>query len=87
MMSTNTIELKNKYALDYISIYNVTEEEVKTLNQKYEKIPNGYKITVSSTSDATKLIINFPHIFKDYEITKGKIDDVFLNVTGIKLGE
>ena len=81
------IELKNKYALDYISLYNVTEDEVKTLNKKYEKIPNGFKITVPCISDATNLIINYPNIFKDYEITKGKIDDVFLNVTGIKLGE
>lgn len=80
-------ELKNKYALDYISLYNVTEDEVKTLNKKYEKIPNGFKITVPCISDATNLIINYPNIFKDYEITKGKIDDVFLNVTGIKLGE
>ena len=81
------IELKNKYALDYISLYNVTEDEIKTLNKKYEKIPNGFKITVPCISDATNLIINYPNIFKDYEITKGKIDDVFLNVTGIKLGE
>ena len=81
------IELKNKYALDYISLYNVSEAEVKSLNQEYEKIPNGYKITVSNINEATNLIINYPHIFRDYEITKGKIDDVFLNVTGIKLGE
>lgn len=81
------IELKNRYAVDYISLYNVTEKEVKSLNIKYEEIPNGYKIVVPSTSDATNLIINNPNIFRDYEITKGKIDDVFLNVTGIKLGE
>lgn len=81
------IELKNRYAMDYISLYNVTEKEVKSLNIKYEEIPNGYKIVVPSTSDATNLIINNPNIFRDYEITKGKIDDVFLNVTGIKLGE
>lgn len=81
------IELKNKYAVDYISLYNVTEEEISSLNLEYEHIPNGFKIVVPSTSEATKLIVNYPHIFRDYEITKGKIDDVFLNVTGIKLGE
>lgn len=81
------IDLKNKYAVDYISLYNVKEEAVKSLNRKYEIIPNGYKIIVPNTVDATNLIIKYPHIFKDYEITKGKIDDVFLNVTGIKLGE
>ena len=52
------IELKNKYALDYISLYNVSEAEVKSLNQEYEKIPNGYKITVSNINEATNLIIS-----------------------------
>ena len=31
------------------------------------------------------LIISHPEIFKDYEIIKGKMDDVFLAVTGKKL--
>ncbi len=81
------IELKNKYAVDFISLYNIDEEKVKSLNLNYEIIPNGYKIVVENTEKATQLIINNPDIFKDYEITKGRMDDVFLNVTGIKLGE
>lgn len=31
------------------------------------------------------MIVKNPEIFKDYEITKGKMDDVFLSVTGKKL--
>ena len=31
---------------------------------------------------ATELIIRNPQLFNDYEITKGKMDDVFLAVTG-----
>lgn len=81
------IELKNKYAVDYISLYNIEKEEVEKLGIEYEVIPNGYKLKLENTETATKLIINNPKIFKDYEITKGKMDDVFLNVTGIKLGE
>ena len=50
------------------------------------EIPNGYRIEVANTYEATKLIINNPNLFKDYEIIKGKMDDVFLNATGIKLG-
>ena len=38
-----------------------------------------------NTSEATKLIISHPKLFSDYEITKGKMDDVFLAVTGKKL--
>ena len=36
-------------------------------------------------AEATRLIISHPEAFVDYEITKGKMDDVFLAVTGKKL--
>ena len=52
----------------------------------FSEIPNGYRIEVANTYEATKLIINNPNLFKDYEVIKGKMDDVFLNATGIKLG-
>ena len=31
---------------------------------------------------ATRLITEYPGLFNDFEITKGKMDDVFLAVTG-----
>lgn len=34
---------------------------------------------------ATELIIKNPDIFKDYEVIKGKMDDVFMAVTGKNL--
>ena len=34
--------------------------------------------TVPNTKAATELIIRNPQLFNDYEITKGKMDDVFL---------
>ena len=37
------------------------------------------------TAAATQLILEYPEIFSDYEIVKGKMDDVFLTVTGKKL--
>ena len=40
---------------------------------------------VKDTAAATELILRYPEIFRDYEITKGKMDDVFLAVTGKKL--
>ena len=35
---------------------------------------------------ATKLIVDHASVFRDYEIVKGGMDDVFLSVTGKKLG-
>lgn len=80
------LELKNKYTGDFISIYNVSKEEIVLLGLPFNEIPNGYRIEVANTYEATKLIINNPNLFKDYEVIKGKMDDVFLNATGIKLG-
>ena len=40
---------------------------------------------VPDTGAATALILQHPELFRDYEITKGKMDDVFLAVTGKKL--
>ena len=79
------VELKNEYTGDFITLYGVDEEEVKKLNLPYEKIQNFYRIEVEDTSKATELILNNPSLFKDYEIQKGKMDDVFLSVTGKKL--
>lgn len=80
------LELKNTYTGDYITLYNIDEKEIQQLNIKYEKIKDAYRLLVPNTKAATELIVKYPHIFIDYEITKGKMDDVFLAVTGKKLG-
>ena len=76
------LELKNIYTGDYITIYDVDEKDIKALDVEYEQIRNGYRLSVPNTKAATELIICNPQLFNDYEITKGKMDDVFLAVTG-----
>lgn len=80
------LELKNKYTGDFITLYNTDENTVKKLNVKYERLGEAFRLCVPDTRAATELIINNPSVFEDYEITKGKMDDVFLAVTGKKLG-
>ena len=79
------LELKNTYTGDFITLYGVDEATVKTLGVEYEQIRDAYRLSVPNTAKATELITKHPDIFSDYEITKGKMDDVFLNVTGKKL--
>lgn len=79
------LELKNAYTGDYITIYGASEDEIKILGTEYEAIKDAYRLFVPNTRAATELIIKYPDVFHDYEITKGKMDDVFLAVTGKKL--
>lgn len=79
------LELKNAYSGDFVTIYNVEEEQIKKLGFNYEKVRDAFRLSVPSTADATALIVKNPKLFVDYEITKGKMDDVFLTVTGKNL--
>jgi multidrug/hemolysin transport system ATP-binding protein len=79
------LELKNGYTGDFITLYGADEHAVKALGIAYEPIRNGYRLSVPNTAKATELIVRHPELFLDYEITKGKMDDVFLNVTGRNL--
>ena len=79
-------ELKNDYVQDIVSVYGVSEDEIKSLNREYKKIRDGYQIKVKNTKEATELIVEHQDLFTDYEVVKGGMDDVFLAVTGKKLG-
>ncbi len=75
-------ELKNKFTGDYITIYGIDEESIKTLGKPYDVLKDAVRITVFNTAEATSIILAHPELFVDYEINKSKMDDVFLAVTG-----
>ena len=79
------LELKNTYTGDFITLYGVEENKVKALGVDCTPIRDGWRLSVPNTARATELIVAHPEVFTDYEITKGKMDDVFLAVTGKKL--
>ena len=79
------LELKNTYTGDFITVYGIGEDEVKQLGAPYEQLRDAWRVTVPDTAAATEMIIKHPGLFRDFEITKGKMDDVFLAVTGKKL--
>lgn len=80
------LQLKNSYAGDYITLYGVSEDDVKKLGKEYVGLRDAYRVRVNDTKQATELILAYPSLFADYEVEKGKMDDVFLAVTGKKLG-
>ena len=78
----SAVALKNAYAGDFITLYGLTESEIQSLKLPCEALPGGWRVAVRDTAAATEMILRRPELFRDYEITKGRMDDVFLAVTG-----
>lgn len=83
-------ELKNKYANDYIKFYkkkDEAEEFFVGLGKHIRKERDFILVKLDSTNEVPKYIAQKPEIFDDFEVLKGNMDDVFLNVTGKDLKE
>lgn len=80
------LALKNQYADDRITLYNADIEKINRLGYPVSVSADVVTVSVPNTAVATDLILKHPTLFTDYEITKGKMDDVFLNLTGKKPG-
>lgn len=79
------LDLKNTYTGDFITLYGADAEALRPLGLPCEALRGAVRLAVPDTAAATRLIVEHPELFTDYEITKGKMDDVFLAVTGKKL--
>ncbi|MBE6594164.1 MAG: ABC transporter ATP-binding protein [Ruminococcaceae bacterium] len=80
------LALKNAYAGDHLTLYGVEEAAVAALGLPYVALPGAFRVSVKSTAGVRELMNAHPALFVDFEVTKGKMDDVFLAVTGKKLG-
>lgn len=82
--------LKKQYAHNRLVWYtpksNGTENLLKGEKLDFEYIGDAYKIKIADSGEATRLITSYPQI-SDYEVIKGDMDDVFLTITGKRLGE
>lgn len=78
------LQLKNEFTGDFITLYHANDNDIKNLGLPYEIIKDACRVAVKNTEEARNLIMKYPSLFADFEITKGKMDDVFLAVTGKK---
>ncbi|PKK92429.1 MAG: ABC transporter ATP-binding protein, partial [Tenericutes bacterium HGW-Tenericutes-7] len=78
--------LKEKYSYDRLKIVPFEKEKLITslsnMKREYEKIADQYIIVVEDAKDAISLIEQLKTNIKQFEVVKGTMDDVFINVVG-----
>jgi len=82
--------LKNKYANDFVKLYVYDSSLIDILvksNMKFTMEKDVIEILFNNMNDAKKFISDNKDLITDFEAIKGKMDNVFLNVTGKHLKE
>ena len=83
-------ELKERFARDAIRFYgerDAAERYFERLGNRVKRERGYTEVEVESTVEAAKHIAAAPELFTDFEVVKGDMDSVFLNVTGRELTE
>ena len=81
-------ELKNAYSSDVLVSYMRADDNFESALKgdgytfTYDDEKGAYRINIADTAAARRLMELYPQYTSDIEILKGKMDDVFLNVTG-----
>lgn len=87
--SDSPFKLKNRYTRDYVKFYSALSDETTNYLKKnkldFEYVNNSYKIRFAKFEAAKKFIYENEALLENFELIKGDMDDVFLNVTGKKL--
>ena len=78
--------LKEKFSFDRIKVVPFDKEsfkkELEKIGRSFEKIADQFIITVNDTKDTLSLIEQIKDHIKQFEVVKGSMDDVFINVVG-----
>ncbi len=80
-------ELRLKYSNDRIKVipHNGFEELLKKDKIEYYIVNDTINIVISSCFDGLPFVEKYKKHIKEFEILRGNMDDVFLNITGKKL--
>ena len=85
LVNDTPINLKEKYTSNYLKIYMDKNENIESRFNKFNYKTNAYYISFDSSKEVIDFIENNKDILTDFEVIKGDMDDVFLNVTGKEL--
>lgn len=82
-------DLKNKFTHNYLYIHHSEDVAINNAllssHLPYEYLGDHYRVTFFDSQSVTNFIIQYHDLFLDYEVVRGNMDDVFLQVTGKKL--
>lgn len=82
--------LKKNYSHNSLIWYTEKNKAAENLLESeqadFEYIGDAYKVKIADCKTASNLLAKYPEI-DDFEVIKGNMDDVFLNVTGKRLGD
>jgi ABC-type multidrug transport system ATPase subunit len=85
LVNDTPIKLKEKYTKNYIKLYTERNELIDKRIKNFEYKNNTYYIQFKEQKEVITFIENNKDILTDFEVIKGDMDDVFLNVTGREL--
>jgi len=78
--------LKEKYSYDRLKVVAHDKkqmvEQLESIQRPFEKIADQFILTVEDTKDTLSVIDHIRENIKQFEVVKGTMDDVFLNVIG-----
>lgn len=78
--------LKSKYSYDRLKIVPFDKvklvDQIESLKRDYKKVSDEYILQVSDAKDAIELIEKLKDNIKQFEVIKGSMDDVFIEVIG-----
>lgn len=82
-------QLRLEYSSDRVKIIpkNGLEEKLKRDHVKYYVVNDTINIELDSCFDGLAIIDTYKDDISEFEILRGDMDDVFVNITGRKLGE
>ena len=83
-------ELKSKYTTDILRLITDRSEVIESVltleTLEYVYRSGAYEVKIADALTGAKLVQKYQSQFQDFEILKGNMDHVFLNVTGKKIG-
>lgn len=85
IVNDTPIKLKEKYTKNYLKIYMDKSDAFEKELSNYEYKTDAYYIPFDNSKEVINFIDSNRDILNDFEVIKGDMDDVFLNVTGKEL--